>query len=306
MNIRFGVSIEAPVEWDELLAVAREIDRNTDYDVLWISDALYTNSPGDPYRPRLDAWTALAAIAQATSRVRLGVLVSANPLREPAVLAKIATTVDHISGGRLEFGIGAGWPGENRRFGIHFAKRRERYERLAEALTVIKLLWTQEQPQFEGSYFRLDAPDFRPSTVQRPHPPITVGLAGSTHAALVDVVAKHADKAEASLEAFPLIDARCRELGRAPSGVARTTETMFFLHDDPAVLRRAMDYAISQYGGTEDDVRRRAIWGTAEEAKALIQARIDSGYSEIYLFQLPRLHLKSLIRFSDEIIPSFR
>ena len=114
--MRFGVAIEAPMQWRDLLALAIEIDANSRYDFFWISDALIANGP--PEDPRLEAWSALAAIAQATSRVRLGVLVSGNAYRHPAVLAKMVTTIDHISGGRIELGIGGGWPGENRRYGI--------------------------------------------------------------------------------------------------------------------------------------------------------------------------------------------
>jgi alkanesulfonate monooxygenase SsuD/methylene tetrahydromethanopterin reductase-like flavin-dependent oxidoreductase (luciferase family) len=109
----FGYCVEAPVEWPELLALATELDRSSRFDSFWIADALFPNGPADS--PRLDAWTALAAIAGATSRLRLGVLVSGNAYRHPAVLAKIVTTIDHISNGRVELGLGAGWPGENRR-----------------------------------------------------------------------------------------------------------------------------------------------------------------------------------------------
>src|ERR1700674_5811335 len=103
----FGYTVEAPILWPELLQLARELDQHSNFDSLWIADSLVPNGPLDD--PKLETWTALAAIAHATTRIRLGVHVSGLPYRHPAVLAKIVTTIDHISGGRVELGIGAGW-----------------------------------------------------------------------------------------------------------------------------------------------------------------------------------------------------
>jgi alkanesulfonate monooxygenase SsuD/methylene tetrahydromethanopterin reductase-like flavin-dependent oxidoreductase (luciferase family) len=154
----FGYTVEAPTPWPELLDAAQTLDRRSNFDSFWIADSLVPNGPLDD--PKLETWTALAAVAQATSRIRLGVHVSGLPYRHPAVLAKIVTTIDHVSNGRVILGIGAGWPGENRRFGVDFWKRPERVERLDEALEVIKLLWTQPHPVFEGKYYQLREPKF--------------------------------------------------------------------------------------------------------------------------------------------------
>ncbi len=306
MAIKFGYCVEAPLEWPDLLELAEQIDQHTNFEQLWITDGFLPNGPPDA--PRLDGWTALAALAALTSRVRLGVLVTGNPYRHPALLAKIATTVDHISRGRLEFGIGSGWPGENIRFGIRFASRRERLERLDEALQVIKLLWTRPRAVFRGRYFQLDEPPYQPPNVQRPHPPIVIG--GSSES-ILRIVAKHGDACNVSgdpaqaRQQFIRIGELCREHSRDASAIRRTTELPVLLSDDPALVRRAMDWAIATYGGTEESIRSTSIFGSTSDVKERIEGLADAGMQEITLFQLPRVHLRSLLRFSEDVIPAF-
>lgn len=303
MSITFGYIVEAPMEWRDLLALAVELDRNSRFDIFWMADALAPNGPLD--EPRLDAWTALAAIAQATSRIRLGVHVSGNAYRHPAVLAKVVTTLDQISGGRAELGIGAGWPGENRRFGIDFWRRPERIARFDEAMQVIKLLWTEERPSFEGRYYRLDEPVFRPPNVQQPHPPVLIG-GGSD--GMLRAIAKYADKASPMLdtaEAIRRVAAICAEVGRDPGEIVWSGGGPFFMHDDRRVLDQAVQYS-AQYGNTEEQVRAQPLFGSTDRVAAGARRLIDAGVREIDMFQLPRAHLKSLLRFSDEVIPALR
>jgi alkanesulfonate monooxygenase SsuD/methylene tetrahydromethanopterin reductase-like flavin-dependent oxidoreductase (luciferase family) len=299
----FGYTVEAPTPWPELLELARELDQHSNFDTFWIADSLVPNGPLDD--PKLETWTALAAIAQATSRIRLGVHVSGLPYRHPAILAKIVTTIDHISGGRVTLGIGAGWPGENRRFGTDFWKRRERVERLDEALQVIKLLWTQPHPMFEGRYYRLAEPPYSPSNVQQPHPPILIG-GGSD--AMLRVMAKHADLISpmiAMTEAKPKIEVFAREFGRDPSRFKWEGGGLLFLHDDPLVVERVLRFAMEQYGQTEEQVRA-GLFGSVDDVRAAVRRQVDEGADEIHLFQLPRVHIQSLLRFSEEVIPQFR
>jgi len=299
----FGYTVEAPILWAELLQLARELDQHSNFDSLWIADSLVPNGPLDD--PKLETWTALAAIAQATTRIRLGVHVSANPLRQPAVLAKIVTTIDHISDGRVELGIGAGWPGENRRFGIDFWKRRERVERLDEALDVIRLLWTRPHPKLEGKYYRLDQPPYSPPNVQQPHPPILIG-GGSD--AMLRVMAKHADVVSPMIripEAKPKVEAYARELGRDPTAIQWEGGGWLFLHNDPVVIERVLAFAMEQYSQTEEQVRA-GFFGSADDSRKAVRRQVDEGADRINLFQLPRVHTESLLRFSDEVIPQFR
>ena len=299
----FGYCVEAPIEWPDLAELAGELDRNSRFDSLWLADALVANGPPD--HPRLDAWTALAAIAGATSRLRLGVLVSGNAYRHPALLAKIVTTIDHISNGRVELGLGAGWPGQNRRFGVDFWKRRERLERLDEALQVIKLLWTQERPTFAGAYYRLDEPPYSPKNVQQPHPPILVG-GGSD--AMLRSIARYADKASPMIdnaEAMAKVASYCAEIDRDASEIRWIGGGSLFLQDDEAMVKRAAAWAAQQYGQTEEEILRGDLFGSLGKVREGVRRQLDSGIDEVIVFQLPAVHMKSLMRFSDEIIPSF-
>ena len=301
--MKFGYTVEAPVTWPELLELARDLDERSNFVSLWIGDALVANGPPDD--PRLETWTALAAIAHATSRIRLGVHVSGNAYRHPAVLAKIVTTIDHISDGRIELGIGAGWPGENRRYGIDFWKRRERVDRLDEALQVIKLLWTQARPTFRGRYYQLDEPPYSPLNIQQPHPPILVGGGSDL---MLRVIAKHANTASPMIEigdAKSKVDADCHELGRDPREIRWEGGGQLFLHDDPLVQERAVRWAREQYGQTEEQIRS-SLFGSLEDVHMAVRRQADAGAEQINVFQLPRVHAKSLFRFSEEVIPQFR
>jgi alkanesulfonate monooxygenase SsuD/methylene tetrahydromethanopterin reductase-like flavin-dependent oxidoreductase (luciferase family) len=301
--MKFGYTVEAPTPWPELLEAARTLDERSNFDSFWIADSLVANGPLD--EPKLDSWTALGAIAQATSRIRLGVHVSANAYRHPAVLAKMVTTIDNISDGRVELGIGAGWPGENRRYGVDFWKRRERVERLDEALQVIKLLWTEREPTFEGKYYKLDRPPYSPPNIQRPHPPILVG-GGSD--AMLRVIARHADMASPMIElpvAKTKVEAYCREIGRDPATLRWEGGGQLFLHDDPAVQDQAVRWAMEQYKQSEEEIRRQ-FFGSVDAVRARVREQAEQGADEINLFQLPRIHIKSLLRFSEEVIPEFR
>src|SRR3990172_12440122 len=152
MSIKFGAAAtQAGVSWDDLLSLWQELDRESGFDHLWLMDHFVTGmgSAFGSEGPCTEGWTALAALAQATSRARLGILVSGNTYRHPAVLAPMATTVDHISGGRLEFGLGAAWHTyEHQAFAIPFRTTRERLERLDEAAQGVKPPLAQPPPHF--------------------------------------------------------------------------------------------------------------------------------------------------------------
>jgi alkanesulfonate monooxygenase SsuD/methylene tetrahydromethanopterin reductase-like flavin-dependent oxidoreductase (luciferase family) len=302
--MKFGYCFEAPTAWPEMLEVARTLDQRSNFDSLWLAESLVPNGPLD--EPKLEVWAALAAIAQATTRLRLGMLVAGNAYRHPAVLAKIVTTIDHISGGRVTLGLGAGWPGENRRFGIEFWNRRERYERLVEAVQVIKLLWTQPRPVFEGRYYHLHVPPYSPPNVQRSHPPILIG-GGSEP--MLRAIARYADLASPMIpvsEARSKVAAYCAEIGREPGEIGWVGGGNLFLHDDPAVQARAIEYAIQAgYGANEEEIRSNGPFGSAENVRANILRQVEDGVTEVVVFQLPRVHLRSLMRFSAEVIPHF-
>lgn len=314
MAVKFGVAAtQSGVSWQELLSLWQELDRDSGFDHLWLMDHFVTGggTAFDAGGPCMEGWTALAALAMATSRVRIGVLVSGNTYRHPAVLAKMATTVDHISGGRLEFGIGAAWHTfEHQAFGIPFPSVRERLERLDEAVQLIKLLWTERNPTFQGRYYRLDQPPYNPPNVQQPHPPILVGGGGERRT--LRTAAKYADAAnvmgtpEEVRHKWEVLERHCREVGRDPAAIRRTIQVPLFLSDDPAFQQRVAQGFAAFRGVSEEQARRSLLIGSPEELKAQVQAYVEAGVQEIILAQFPRFHRESLLRFSREVIPAFR
>ncbi|MGH7818914.1 MAG: LLM class flavin-dependent oxidoreductase, partial [Candidatus Binatia bacterium] len=161
-EVTFGVQM-APENagYEEILETAQLVEK-LGYDHFWLNDH-FMPVIGDKEGTHFESWTLLAAIAAETERVRIGILVSGNTYRHPAVLAKIATTVDHVSHGRLNFGIGAGWEEfEHEAYGIPFYTAKERAERLGEALEVITRLWRDEHPSFDGRYYTLRNAPFSP------------------------------------------------------------------------------------------------------------------------------------------------
>jgi len=214
---------------DQLRSVWHVADE-AGFDHLWAFDHLASIGPGGPDRVVFESWSLLAAMAEATRQVRIGLLVTGNTYRHPGVLAKVATTVDHLSGGRLEFGVGAGWSEiEHRMLGIEGLDHR--VGRLSEALTVIRSLWTEERANFSGRYYTLTDAIANPKPVQKPHPPIWIGAGGE---ATVRLTARHADvwnpsgpigaDLETAVRISEQLDQRCRDIGRDPSAIRRSTQ----------------------------------------------------------------------------------
>jgi F420-dependent oxidoreductase-like protein len=164
--------------YQELLGTWVRADRQEIWDAVWLNDHLYPpKSPPD--RPIMESWSLMAALAAVTSRIRFGVMVSANTFRHPSVLAKVATTVDHISDGRLNLGLGAGWhEGEHSALGIRLPPLKERFDRLEETFAIVHGLMTEEVFDFTGKYHTLKEAHFEPKPVQQPRPPFVVGGAG--------------------------------------------------------------------------------------------------------------------------------
>ena len=210
---------------------------------------------GDPGGPIFEGWTLLSALAAQTQRLRLGLLVTSNRFRPPAMLAKIAATVDIVSGGRLDFGIGAGsrpsLPMARREYdanGLPYHDFGHSVESLAEACTVIRRLWTETEPfDFKGSYVQLTGAFGNPKPVQRPYPPI---LIGGRSAAVLRVTAEHADlwnipggDMDDVISRSGLLDRYCAEIGRDPASVTRSIH-LPVSYDQPGRTRDAIGEAI--------------------------------------------------------------
>lgn len=181
----------------------------------------------------LEGWTTLAAMAAIVKRARIGCMVTGVTYRHPAVLANMATTVDHISGGRLEFGIGAAWhEAEHAAYGIPFPSAGTRIAMLDEAVTVVRALWTEDVANFDGAHFSLKDALCNPKPVQRPHPPIVIG---GTQPKMLRLIARQADEWNAVtfdpatwIEQNKQLDEACAEIGRDPAAIRRGIQ--LFLH----------------------------------------------------------------------------
>src|SRR5262245_6152095 len=197
--IRFGIQTgQQMVEWSVLLDLWQKADR-WGYDSLWNFDHFYPIFV-PPEGPCLESWTTLAALAQATTRARVGTLVSGNTYRHPAVVAKMAATLDHVSGGRFNLGIGAGWfEREHKDFGIDFKDVPQRLQALDEACKIIKGMMTQETTTVHGKHYTVTDALGLPKPLQKPHPPIMIG--GTGEKVLLKIVARHADMWNASAPA---------------------------------------------------------------------------------------------------------
>lgn len=251
----FGI-MTAPmqVDYSDVVPVWREADTIPELEHAWLFDHLLPIA-GDPNGPIHEGWTLLSALAAQTQRLRLGLLVTSNRFRPPAMLAKIAATVDVVSGGRLDFGIGAGsrpsHPLARREYeanGRPYQDFSHSVENLDESLTVIRRLWTEDEPfDFHGTHLDLSGALCNPKPVQRPHPPIMIG---GRSAALLRVVAKHAElwnipggDIEDVSSRSALLDRYCVEIGRDPATIARS----IFLpvsYDEPATTHGAIAEAI--------------------------------------------------------------
>jgi len=231
---QFGI-MTAPqqVDYPSILRVWREADTIPEIDHAWLFDHLLPIA-GDLDGPIFEGWTLLSALAAQTERLRLGLLVTSNRFRPPAMLAKIATTVDIVSGGRLDFGIGAGsrpsLPMARREYeahGLHYHGADDAVASLAESCTLIRRLWTADTPfDFDGSHHQLTGAVGNPKPVQRPHPPIVIG--GRAKATL-RVVAEHADvwnipggDIADALQRSTMLDSYCRDIGREPAAIRRS------------------------------------------------------------------------------------
>jgi F420-dependent oxidoreductase-like protein len=224
-KIKFGVFLpfyafkfeetEPSPHFDRVRNIVLECER-LGYDSVWLDDHLMFRKS-----PVLECWTTIAALSAITAKIRLGTMVLCNSFRNPALLAKMAATLDVISNGRLEFGIGAGVQrDEHVAYGMPFLKPCDRIGRMKEAVEIIKKLWTQEKANYQGKYYTVKEAVCEPKPLQKPHPPITVG--GGGEKLTLKVTAQHADRCNwgyvPSLETYKhkldVLESHCKAVGR--------------------------------------------------------------------------------------------
>jgi alkanesulfonate monooxygenase SsuD/methylene tetrahydromethanopterin reductase-like flavin-dependent oxidoreductase (luciferase family) len=295
------------VSWDEWVAIARACERHGIESLFRSDHYLSVDDPGP--RGSLDAWGTLTALAAITTTLRLGTLVSPATFRHPSVLAKQVVTADHVSGGRVEVGIGAGWwKPEHTSYGFPFPPTAERMGALAEQLEILHGHWAEGPFSFAGTHYRLEGLDARPKPVQRPHPRLILGgSAGPNGAALA---ARWADEyntfwvgPQEAGERRARIAAACEAVGRAPIPCSVMTGVVIATTDAQVAERLA---ALARWRGQEiDDDELRSTWlvGTVEEVIERLMGYQAAGIERMMLQHWLHRDLNMIELIGRELAP---
>jgi F420-dependent oxidoreductase-like protein len=280
-RFRFGICTDQNMTWEKTVERWRLFER-LGFESAWLCDHLV--QPSRPQGPYFEAWSLLGGLAAVTDRIRIGVLVTSNTFRNPAVLAKMAVTVDHISNGRLEIGLGAGWyEPEHRMFGLDFPETKELVGRFREAVQVVDLITREDTSSFEGTYYRLENAQSRPPSVQRPRPPLVLGAFGPR---MLKIVARYADTWNAfgtpaeMRERNQMLDEYCRELGR-----------------DPETLDRSLYYWVPKSDADP--------WVSEQAFHDVFDPYIEAGVNQFILDQPGDAQMEMLEWMASEVLPKY-
>jgi F420-dependent oxidoreductase-like protein len=308
-RLRFGIQTPNQfTSWPELRDTWKEAE-SLGFESAWLYDH-FMPIFGDQDGACLEGWTTLAALAAETSRLKIGLLVDGNTYRNPALVAKMATTVDQISNGRVILGIGAGWfEREHRAYGFHFGTAKERAERLEEALQVITRLWKEEHPSFQGKYYTLERAPFAPANVQKPHPPIVIG--GQGRQWIVPLVGRYADGWNALPDVDPdgirerrkIIAEACAKAGRSPC----PTDVSVML---PLVAITKIPLAgpavrLGARAVVRKEVARAILADSPDAIAERLRAYADAGVNEVIVNLRAPFDRDLMRRFATEVMPRF-
>jgi F420-dependent oxidoreductase-like protein len=304
-SLFFGTQVHNGATWQQLLEVAQTMDAGR-WHSLWVYDH-FVSGPDDT-GDCFESWSLLGALAASTSRVRLGNLVTGNTYRNPALLAKMAATVDQISGGRLEFGIGAGWhQREHIAYGWDFPPLKERSDRLEEACALIKALFTSEGPvSYTGHYYRLVNAPFAPKCAQTPHPPIMVGGGGEhrtlrTLARYGDVMNVSGSPAQVAHK-IEVVAKHCADIGRNPAEITTTIMIPVALVDDPERARRFREAFGA--GQTEEERDENLAVGSSDQIRKVFEGYRVVGVDGIIMSNVP-MNPRLYQRLDEEVLAAF-
>lgn len=280
--LRFGLCTDQNLPYQTLVERWQYFE-SLGFDSLWDCD--HYVQPSRPTGPYYEGWTLLAALAACTKRARIGVLVSSNTFRHPALLAKEAATVDHISNGRLDLGIGAGWyVPEHEMYGLDFPPPAERVARFRECVEIVDALLRNEVTTYAGKYYQLQDAAFRPGPIQQPRPPLVLG---GSKPKMLRIVAEYADtwnafgSVEEMRERNALLDAQCAVIGRDPKEISRSL------------------YGWASMMGSDP-------WQSADAFTQIIGAYREAGVNEFVLDAPGEDRFPLLERIAADIIPAMR
>ena len=290
--------------WDDLKKLW-DYAEQAGWDAACVTDHFMPNT-ADRVGDTLECWTALAALATTTRRMRIGTIVSGNTYRHPAVLAKMAANIDIISGGRLICGMGAGWQqNEPRASGIDFYTVRERLDRLDEACHVLKALWTEAKATFKGRYYQIEDAPLMPKPVQRPYPELMIG--GGGEKVTLRIAAQHADHwntwggPETLGHKGRILEQHCRAVGRDPGAIMRSAVMVPALSEDPAEIARVEQVYMKRMGADAAKARDTILGGSAEQIKAKLGRLREAGVGMLFIptMFLPQDRHRALDRFLE-------
>jgi len=277
---------------------------------LWLYDHLY--GPGMPDVSSLEAWTLAAALLSRTERLRVGHMVLCNQFRHPTVLAKMATTLDQVSAGRLQLGIGSGSiEDEHRRAGLDWGTFAERSERLAETLEMLSQAFANHVIDFAGRHYTVRQMPIIPGPVQRPRPPITVGGAGEKYT--LPLVARYADVWNVPTYALGELERKlsvlrrlCDDIGRDPDTVVLSVEAVMALAPDDASLPRVGQIAERRFGGPGFGLQDGGLIGTPQIIVDRLKELQSLGFRQVVLFTHDRASDETLELLASTVIAEFR
>jgi F420-dependent oxidoreductase-like protein len=303
------------VGWDQWVDLARACERHGLHGLFRSDHYLSFDDPRE--RGALDAWTTLAGLAAVTERIRLGTMVSPVTFRHPALLAKAVVTADHISGGRVELGIGAGWfEREHRAFGFPFPSDAERIEVLSEQVEIVHRLWDRDEDEvsFEGSHYRLESCPSLPKPVQEPHPPLILGGGAGPRAAAL--AARWADEynitsstPDDAAGARRRLTQACEAIGRDPSTLRLSMMTTTVVGRDRRELEARASALIEREGETGDPGEAIERWsadglaGTVEQVLERLARYAEAGVERVMLQHLVHEDLETVELIGTDLVP---
>lgn len=297
----------AEAKWNKAVEIA-QLAETLGYDSIWLYDHFH-NVPKPAHEAVFEMWTTIAAISQRTSRVRLGQMVGCNSYRSPALLAKITSTIDVISGGRLDWGIGAGWYElEYRGYGYEFPKPKDRIGMLKESVEIVKSMWSQPETTYDGQYYKLVRANCDPKPLQQPHPPVWIG--GGGEQLTLRVVAQHADcsnfggKPQEWARKREILKGHCAAVGRDEDTIRKTWSPELFIRETEAEVIAAGSKSIN--GEPFESWRDNNLVGTPDQVADKIAQYVALGCSGFIPWCSDYPETESMELLATRVIPNFR
>ena len=319
MDLTFGVfvpqgwkmelsTIPDPVaKWQKAVEVA-ELAEALGYDSLWVYDHFH-NVPVPAHETMFECWTTLAALSQRTERIKLGQMVGCSPYRNPGLLAKVTSNIDVISGGRLIWGIGAGWyEHEFTGYGYDFLPAADRIRVLRETVEIVTAMWSEPDVSYQGRHFSLDGAQCDPKPIQSPRPQVLIG--GGGEQLTLRVVARLADasnfggKPHGFTHKCEVLQQHCADVGRDYDEIQKTWSPEVFIREDEQEI---IDGGTRSFFGEDyDSWRAGNLVGTPEQVAEKIQAYVDLGCTGFYPWCSDYPETESLRLLAEKVMPELR